>query len=175
MLLDQVQGRDHLLISRQKGPSVFQMLGSFSSQSHHDVLRRVGLATSAPFVAVEDIDLDNEPVIPADGLLHDPETCDAVLGGLLHPQDIKELTDLDDRDIALQQVHNLISMAELCLVELSRAQGRKDELDNLIKSHKHLGQRLKASEATSAKKKEATQNGVTASHDISVRDYKIRE
>ncbi|CAB4298770.1 unnamed protein product [Prunus armeniaca] len=154
-------------------PSDAFIPGSSSSQSHHDVLRRVGFATSAPFVAVEDIDLDNEPVIPADGeiwrprfqksdrkclmtnegLLHDPETCDAVLGGLLHPQDIKELTDLDDRDIALQQVHNLILMAELCLVELSRAQGRKDELDNLIKSHKHLGQRLKASEATSAKKK----------------------
>ncbi|XP_016647454.1 PREDICTED: uncharacterized protein LOC107880442 [Prunus mume] len=90
-----------------------------------------------------------------EGLLHDPEACDVVLGGLilLHPQDIKELTDLDDHDITLQQAHNLISMAELRLVELSRAQGRKDELDNLIKFHDHLGQRLKVSEATSTKEK----------------------
>ncbi|CAL2231425.1 unnamed protein product [Prunus armeniaca] len=148
--------------------------GSSSGRSHHDVLRRVGLATSAQFVVVEDIDLDNEPVILADGeiwrrfqksdgkrlmknegLLHDPEACDVVLGGLLllHPQDIKELTDLDDHDIALQQAHNLISMAELRLVELSKAQGRKDELDNLIKFHDHLGQRLEVNEATSTKEK----------------------
>ncbi|PQQ08310.1 hypothetical protein Pyn_14235 [Prunus yedoensis var. nudiflora] len=91
-------------------------------RSHHDVLYRVSLATSAPFFAIEDIVLDNEPIIPADGeiwrpkfhrsdgkrlmtnegLLHDPEACDAVLGGLLHPQNIKEFTDLDDRDTALQ-------------------------------------------------------------------------
>ncbi|KAI5351034.1 hypothetical protein L3X38_003925 [Prunus dulcis] len=102
--------------------------GSSSDRSHHDVLRRVGLATSALLVAVEDIDLDNEPIIPADGeiwrlkfqrldgkrlvmnkgLLHDAEACDAILGGLLHPKDIKELIDLDDRDIALQQAHHLI-------------------------------------------------------------------
>ncbi|CAL9025874.1 unnamed protein product [Prunus brigantina] len=72
-----------------------------SGRSHHDVLRRVGLATSAPFIAIEDIDLDNEPIIPADD-----EACDAVLGSILHPRDIKELMDLDDRDIALQQAHN---------------------------------------------------------------------
>ncbi|PQP96783.1 uncharacterized protein Pyn_19529 [Prunus yedoensis var. nudiflora] len=42
-------------------------------------------------------------------------------------------------------------MAELRLVELSKAQGRRDKLDNLIKSYKHLGQRLKASEIASAK------------------------
>ncbi|KAL6284789.1 hypothetical protein ACE6H2_015718 [Prunus campanulata] len=147
--------------------------GSSSGRSHHDVPRRVGLATSAPLSAAEDTDLDNEPIIPTDGeiwrpkfqrsygkrlttnegLLHDSEACDAVLGGLLHPRDIKEQIDLDDRDIALQQAHHLISMAELRLVELSRAQGRKDELDNLSKSHEHLGQRLKASEAASAKQK----------------------
>lgn len=39
-------------------------------------------------------------------------------------------------------------MVELRLVELSRFQGRKDELDNLIKSHKNLGQWLKANKAT---------------------------
>lgn len=92
------------------------------------MLRRVSLATSALLVAVEDIDLDNEPIIPADGeiwrlkfqrsdgkrlvtnegLLHDAEACDAILGGLLHPKDIKELIDFDDRDIALQQAHHLI-------------------------------------------------------------------
>ncbi|PQQ07069.1 uncharacterized protein Pyn_17004 [Prunus yedoensis var. nudiflora] len=74
-----------------------------------------------------------------EGLLHDPEACNVILCGL-HLQDIKELTYLDDHDIALQQAHHLISMAELRLVELSRAQGRKDELDNLSKSHEYLGQ-----------------------------------
>ncbi|PQQ08311.1 uncharacterized protein Pyn_14236 [Prunus yedoensis var. nudiflora] len=44
-------------------------------------------------------------------------------------------------------------MVELRLVELSRAQGRKDELDNLSKSHEYLGQQLKASEAASTKEK----------------------
>ncbi|CAB4299750.1 unnamed protein product [Prunus armeniaca] len=108
-----------------------------------------GLSSNPSDAFILDIDLDNEPVIPTDGeiwrprfqkldrkrlmtnegLLHDPEACDTVLGGLFHPQDIKELTDLDDRDIALQQGHNLIS------------------------SHKHLGQRLKAREAASVKEK----------------------
>ncbi|CAB4293952.1 unnamed protein product [Prunus armeniaca] len=106
--------------------------GSSFNQSHHDALRQVGLATYAPLVAVKDIDLDNEPIILAndeideiwrpkfqrsdgkrlmtnEGLLHDPEAFDGVLGGLLHPQDIKEWIDLDDHDFALQQTHHLIS------------------------------------------------------------------
>ncbi|CAB4263232.1 unnamed protein product [Prunus armeniaca] len=102
--------------------------GSSFDQSHHDALRRVGLATFAPLVAVKDIDLVNEPIILVDDeiwrpkfqrsdgkrlmtnkeLLHDPEAFDVVLGGLLHPQDIKEWIDLDDRDFALQQTHHLI-------------------------------------------------------------------
>lgn len=44
-------------------------------------------------------------------------------------------------------------MAELRLVELSRVQGCKEELDNLIKSYEHLGQQLKASQAASIKEK----------------------
>lgn len=46
----------------------------------------------------------------SEGLLHDPEARDAVLGSLLHPCDVKELTEMDDRDIALQQAHHLISV-----------------------------------------------------------------
>ncbi|KAH0992241.1 hypothetical protein GBA52_003724 [Prunus armeniaca] len=103
--------------------------GSSFNQSHHDALRQVGLATYAPLVAIKDIDLDNEPIILAndeiwrpkfqrsdgkrlmtnEGLLHDLEAFDGVLGGLLHPQDIKEWIDLDDHDFALQQTHHLIS------------------------------------------------------------------
>ncbi|KAI5343627.1 hypothetical protein L3X38_011503 [Prunus dulcis] len=79
-----------------------------------------------PSLRSEDIDLDKEPITLADGeiwrpkfqmsngkhlmtneeLLHDPEACDTILGGLLHPLDIIKLIDLDDRDIALQQAHH---------------------------------------------------------------------